>query len=59
MEMKSEEIVERASSIEVNQNGKGEYSFHAKIYFDDQVTESTAVISKLESIYNELHKKFK
>jgi hypothetical protein len=56
----SEEIIQgKQSSIDVSKNAKGEFSFGAKIYFDDDKTDPKVVIDKLRSIYNELQDRFK
>ena len=54
-----EEQIERASSIEVAQNGKGDYSFRAKIYYDEMKRDYKDVITDIDNIYRELHARFK
>jgi hypothetical protein len=56
---KSEIIQGKQDSIEVNRNGKGEYSYSCKIYYDSDLTDPKAVIDKLKSIYIELQERFK
>ena len=50
---------EKASSIEVSRNAKGEHSFKVKIYYDDETTKEADVINKIEKAYVVLHEKFK
>ncbi len=52
------EKYEKQSSIEVNQNNKGEYAFHVKIYFNEEQTPFHDVNERITDIYNDLHKRF-
>lgn len=60
-----EEKVERTDSIEVAQNGKGEYSFRVKCYYGDalradgSLEEWQGIVGKIDRIYQELHVRFK
>ena len=54
-----DERVERSDSIEVSQNGKKEFSFHVKLYFDSEKTNFLEITKRIDSIYLDLHKKFK
>ena len=57
--MAEEELVERQSSIEVSRNAKNEYSFKAKIYYDEEKRTPTDVIDSLKGVYDYLLKNFK
>ena len=52
-------IQDKQDSIEVNQNAKGEYSFHVKVYYNSDNGNSETVIKKINGIYAKLQKKFK
>ena len=49
---------EPRSSIEVDQNGKGEYSYKIKVYFDQAKEDPFSVIKNIEETYNKLHNTF-
>ena len=61
------EITEKPSSISVDKNAAGKYSFKVKIYFeglDDydstlQPEYGMAAVAKIKMIYDELHRTFK
>ena len=44
------------NSIEVDQNAKGQYTFHVKIYCDDLAEIKS--IDRIKRIYAKLHKEF-
>jgi hypothetical protein len=52
------ELNEKQSSIEVDRNSKGEYTFHVKIYFDDSRRSTHDVISQVRDAYADLIKQF-
>ena len=49
---------EPTSSIEVDQNGKGEYSYKIKFYFDVAVEKPVDVIRNIKETYDILHNTF-
>jgi len=49
---------ERTSSIAVDENAKGQYSFKVKIYFNDGEDSIALVIGKIKSAYDDLHETF-
>ena len=53
------EKTEKASSIEVSRNAKGEYAFKVKIYYDTDDVKVTNVISVIETAMNDLKSRFK
>jgi len=51
---------DKRSSIEVNQNAKGEYSFSVKVYYDEnEVKDGLEVIKRVKEYYNMLESTFK
>ena len=56
--MAVEELNEKQSSIEVDRNGKGEYAFHVKIYFNDEKRTTADVIQEVRNAYANLISQF-
>lgn len=52
------ELNEKQSSIEVDRNAKGEYSFHVKIYFDEEKRTPNDVINVIKRAYADLISNF-
>ena len=52
-------IKDKPSSVEVSQNGKGDYSFSCKIYFNEGEEAGEAVGERVKKIYEYLHENFK
>lgn len=59
MEENSIEVRERADSIEISKNGKGEYSWKIKLYYSNLDTPSDEIINKIEYVNTELKKRFR
>ena len=55
----TEERAERQSSIKISRNGKGEYSYEIKIYFDEAVRQTGEVVEVIEDTMNLLKVTFK
>ena len=54
-----EERIERAlSSIKVSQNFKKEYGFEVKCYYAEE-ERPEAIVARIDSIYTDLHSRFK
>ena len=53
-----ESVIERQSSVAVDQNAKGQYSFKVKIYYDDDVRSGEEVVKAVKNIYDALQGTF-
>jgi hypothetical protein len=56
--MGTEELHDKQSSIEVDRNGKGEYAFHVKIYFNEEERTTADVIQEIRNAYANLISQF-
>lgn len=54
-----EKIIEKPDSIKVSQNAKGQYSFEVKVYYDEESRSPQEIAGVIETIYNDLHERFK
>ena len=52
-------IKDKPSSVEVSQNGKGDYSFSCKIYFNEEEETGIEIGTRIKKIYEYLHENFK
>ena len=52
-------IKDKPSSVDVSQNGKGDYSFSVKIYFNEGEESGEVVGERIKKIYEYLHENFK
>lgn len=52
------EISDKQSSIEVDKNAKGEFSFHVKIYFNDEQRTPREIINEIKEAHDYLKEQF-
>jgi len=56
--MNDEYVMEKQSSVEVSRNGKGEYSWKIKVYFDDEKKERDDLLDYIEDLNTKIKQRF-
>ena len=49
---------DKQSSIEVSENAKGQFTFKAKCYFNEEITTKEEIVQYLRDTFDRLHKMF-